>query len=158
MKDKEESVRTPLSVVVIKTDQQRADTIAAQGNPHMITPNMDRLVREGISYTNAHCCGATCVASRAAFYTGQEQEEYFNMATDPWEEHNLAADPAYRQEILEIKAEMLEWLTVSRYLGSLPQINDPCGKRGIWPANHAHDPYVLSTGSKKPCPEADEKK
>ena len=61
----------PLNVVVIKSDQQRADTIAALGNPHMITPNLDRLVREGTSFTNAYCCGATCVASRAAFYTGQ---------------------------------------------------------------------------------------
>lgn len=84
------------------------------------------------------------------YYAGQEHEEYFDLSTDPWEEHNLAADPDFAQEILQTKADMLDWLTVSRYLGSLPHINDPCGKRGIWPANHPHDPYVLSTGSKKP--------
>ena len=87
------------------------------------------------------------------YYAGQELEEYFNLENDPWEENNLADDPAYAQEILQTKAGMLDWLAVSRYLGSLPHINDPCGEHGIWPANHPHDPYVLSTGSKKPRPE-----
>ena len=59
------------NIVIIKTDQQRADTIAALGNDHMITPNMDKLVQDGVSFTNAFCCGATCVSSRAAFYTGR---------------------------------------------------------------------------------------
>jgi arylsulfatase A-like enzyme len=84
------------------------------------------------------------------YYAGQEDEEYFNMVTDPWEEHNLAKDPTYELEILKLKAEMLEWLTVSRYLGSVAHVNDAEGKRGIWPAYHPHDPYVLSVGSKKP--------
>ncbi|MCH6255378.1 sulfatase-like hydrolase/transferase [Puniceicoccaceae bacterium K14] len=84
------------------------------------------------------------------YYAGQEHEEYFNMETDPWEEYNLVNDPAYKTEILELKAKMLEWFTVSRYLGSLSQVNKPNGKRGKWPANHPEDPYVLSTGPKTP--------
>ncbi len=85
------------------------------------------------------------------YYAGQEEEEYFNLQADPWEEHNLAQNPDYELEILKLKAEMLEWLTVSRYLGSVPHIKDPLGQRGIWPDYHPHDPYVLSTGSKKPA-------
>jgi arylsulfatase A-like enzyme len=84
------------------------------------------------------------------YYAGQEEEEYFDMEEDPWEEHNLVNDPAYTQEILELKAEMLEWLTVSRYLGSLSHINKPGGKRDKWPANHPEDPYILSTSPKTP--------
>jgi arylsulfatase A-like enzyme len=84
------------------------------------------------------------------YYAGQEEEEYFNMEEDPWEEHNLVNDPDYTQEILELKAEMLEWLTVSRYLGSLSHINKPGGKRDKWPANHPEDPYILSTSPKTP--------
>lgn len=58
------------NIIIIKTDQQRHDTINALGYSHIITPNMDRLVKRGISLTKTFCCGATCVASRAAFYTG----------------------------------------------------------------------------------------
>jgi arylsulfatase A-like enzyme len=84
------------------------------------------------------------------YYAGQKEEEYFDMEADPWEEHNLAKDPAHELEILKLKAEMLEWLTVSRYLGSVIHVNDAEGQRGIWPAYHPQDPYVLSVGAKKP--------
>ena len=39
------------NIVFLMTDQQRFDTIAAIGNKWMKTPNMDRLVREGCSFT-----------------------------------------------------------------------------------------------------------
>lgn len=73
--------------VIIKTDQQRSDTIAALGADYMITPNMDRLVREGVSFTQAHCCAATCVASRAAFYTGQFAHTTGAYGFDNWAHH-----------------------------------------------------------------------
>ena len=38
------------NIVFLFTDQQRYDTIAALGFPHLITPNMDRLVNEGVSF------------------------------------------------------------------------------------------------------------
>ncbi|MDQ8198251.1 sulfatase-like hydrolase/transferase [Pelagicoccus enzymogenes] len=75
------------NIVVIKTDQQRSDTIAALGADHMVTPHMDRLVREGISFTQAHCCAATCVASRAAFYTGQFAHNTGAYGFDNWAHH-----------------------------------------------------------------------
>ncbi len=37
------------------TDQQRFDTIAALGNPHIRTPNLDRFVAEGTAFTHAYC-------------------------------------------------------------------------------------------------------
>jgi arylsulfatase len=38
------------NIVLIITDQQRYDTIAALGYPHAVTPNLDRLVREGTHF------------------------------------------------------------------------------------------------------------
>ncbi len=58
------------NIILIMTDQQRFDTIGAWGNKHMVTPHMDRIARNGISFHNAFCPGATCVASRAAMFTG----------------------------------------------------------------------------------------
>ncbi len=42
------------NVLFVMTDQQRFDTIAALGNKHIYTPNLDRLVRRGITFTNAY--------------------------------------------------------------------------------------------------------
>ena len=54
------------------TDQQRFDTIAALGNSHIHTPNMDRLVRRGLSFTNAYSTCPVCVPARYTIRTGCE--------------------------------------------------------------------------------------
>ena len=63
------------NVLILFTDDQRADTIAALGNPHIRTPNLDRLVRRGTAFTRAYCMGslqgAVCVPSRAMLLTGR---------------------------------------------------------------------------------------
>ena len=65
----------PLNVLVLYTDDQRFNTIAALGNEEIITPNMDRLVREGTAFTHAHTMGglhgALCAPSRAMLMTGR---------------------------------------------------------------------------------------
>ena len=53
------------------TDQQRFDTIHALGNPHINTPNLDRLVEEGVAFTHAFCQSPICTPSRASFLTGR---------------------------------------------------------------------------------------
>jgi arylsulfatase A-like enzyme len=65
----------PPNVLFLFADDQRADTIAAWGNPRIRTPNLDRLVRSGISFRRAYMQGAfgdaTCVASRAMLLSGR---------------------------------------------------------------------------------------
>jgi len=56
--------------VVIVTDDQRADTIHALGNELIRTPNLDRLVRAGTSFTRAIAPDPLCVPSRAEILTG----------------------------------------------------------------------------------------
>jgi arylsulfatase len=60
----------PPNILVLFTDQQRADTIAAHGNPTIRTPVLDRLVREGTSFHAAYTPSPVCVAARHAFITG----------------------------------------------------------------------------------------
>ncbi len=56
--------------LVIVSDDQRPDTIAALGNPVIETPHLDRLVREGMTFTRATCAFPLCVPSRAEILTG----------------------------------------------------------------------------------------
>jgi len=74
-------------ILFLLTDQQRADTLAAAGCPWMITPNLDRLAADGVTFTNAFCCGATCVASRAAMFTGMFAHHTGVYSFDPWAHH-----------------------------------------------------------------------
>jgi arylsulfatase len=57
-------------IILIITDQQRYDTIAALGFPHMDTPNLDRLVQEGVSFGNCFITAPSCAPSRASLFTG----------------------------------------------------------------------------------------
>jgi arylsulfatase len=57
-------------IILIITDQQRFDTINALGFPYMETPNLDRLVHEGVTFTNCHITAPSCAPSRASLFTG----------------------------------------------------------------------------------------
>ncbi len=62
---------TPPNILLLFTDQQRADTIAALGNPVIKTPALDALVREGTSFTHAYTPSPVCVPARHALITGR---------------------------------------------------------------------------------------
>ena len=65
-------MREKPNVLFVMTDQQRWDTIAALGNGHIHTPNMDRLVRRGLSFTHAYSTCPVCVPARYTVRTGCE--------------------------------------------------------------------------------------
>lgn len=58
------------NILWICTDQQRFDTIEALGNPHIRTPNLDRLAASGVAFANVYCQSPICTPSRASFLTG----------------------------------------------------------------------------------------
>ncbi|MCZ6674541.1 MAG: sulfatase-like hydrolase/transferase, partial [Verrucomicrobia bacterium] len=64
------------NIVFIITDQQRFDTINALGYDYMETPNLDRLVNEGVTFTNCHITAASCAPSRASLFTGYYPHTY----------------------------------------------------------------------------------
>ena len=63
------------NILFLFTDDQRFDTIRALGNKQIVTPNMDRLVRNGTTFTNAYIMGsmsgAVCMPSRAMLLSGK---------------------------------------------------------------------------------------
>ncbi len=63
------------NVLFLFTDDQRHDTIRALGNKSIHTPNIDRLVQRGVSFTNAYIMGssssAVCSPSRACLFSGR---------------------------------------------------------------------------------------
>src|SRR5437762_4476783 len=73
-------------ILFIMTDQQRFDTIAALGNSHIYTPNLDRLVRRGITFSNAYATCPVCIAARYTIRTGCDSPTtrvFKNQKPDP---------------------------------------------------------------------------
>ena len=57
-------------VLIIMSDQQRADCTGYAGHPLLRTPAMDRIAGEGISFTHAMTPAPLCMPARASFITG----------------------------------------------------------------------------------------
>ena len=61
----------PPNIVFVLVDDMRWDEMGVVGHPFLETPNMDRLAREGIRFTNAFATTPLCSPSRASYLTGQ---------------------------------------------------------------------------------------
>ncbi len=62
--------RTP-NVILIYADDLGYGDVGCYGATKVQTPNIDRIAREGIRFTNAHSASATCTPSRYALMTGE---------------------------------------------------------------------------------------
>ena len=58
-----------MNILLITTDQQRADSIGAYGNPVCQTPNLDRLASEGTTFGAARTQNPFCQPARATILT-----------------------------------------------------------------------------------------
>jgi arylsulfatase A-like enzyme len=59
------------NIVFIYGDDVGYGDIACYGATKVQTPNIDRLAKEGLKFTDAHCTSATCTPSRYGILTGQ---------------------------------------------------------------------------------------
>ncbi|MFN4231201.1 sulfatase [Parvibaculum sp.] len=58
------------NILMIMTDQQRADSMGYVGNKPSDTPNLDRLARQGVIFENAYSSSTSCVPARSSLMTG----------------------------------------------------------------------------------------
>ncbi|MHC4887002.1 MAG: sulfatase-like hydrolase/transferase, partial [Planctomycetota bacterium] len=81
------------NVIVFFTDQQRWDSTGVHGNPMNITPNFDRMAREGTLMHNAFTCQPVCLPARASLQTGKFATQvgcHTNAQNFPADEKSLA--------------------------------------------------------------------
>jgi len=72
------------NILVIVTDQQRADTIGALGNPLIKTPVLDSLCENGTAFTRAYTPAPICSPARVAMTTGIEPHRHRFTDHDWW--------------------------------------------------------------------------
>ncbi|PYI50777.1 arylsulfatase [Paenibacillus flagellatus] len=63
---------TRTNVLLLMTDQQRADSVGCFGSPVVETPNLDWLASQGTIFTQAYTPSPSCIPARAALLTGQK--------------------------------------------------------------------------------------
>lgn len=118
--------RMPNVVLVLVDDLGWSDA-AALGSGYYETPNVDRLVREGASCTQAYAACAVCSPSRAAILTGRNPAR---VGVTDWIHHN--------------GPEAKEDLAAGEHLGGFDR---PRGRPLLTPRNRAwlpHDELTLA--------------
>ena len=63
-------VRAKTNVLLIAIDDLNDWVGCMDGHPQAVTPNIDRLAKRGMLFTNAHCQGPICGPSRASLLSG----------------------------------------------------------------------------------------
>ncbi|MBD0401740.1 sulfatase [Flammeovirga sp. EKP202] len=58
------------NVIIIYTDQQRYNTIQALGNQFIKTPNLNKLMQDGIAFKNSFVTAPVCTSSRSSLHSG----------------------------------------------------------------------------------------
>ena len=66
---------TDPNILLIVTDQQHANTVAASGAPHIRTPALDWLAQRGTSYRQNYCTYPVCSPARSSLFTGRMPSE-----------------------------------------------------------------------------------
>ena len=136
------------------TDQQRFDTIAALGNPHIRTPNLNRLVAEGVAFSHAYCQSPICTPSRASFLTGMYPSSVHGCMNG----NDLWADAAPLVTKLLAEAGYDCGLAGKLHLAGAHGRVEPRGDDGyrvfhwshdprdIWPQGHAYAEWLRGLG------------
>ncbi|MDE2950647.1 MAG: sulfatase-like hydrolase/transferase [Chloroflexota bacterium] len=60
-----------LNILILYTDQQRWDTLGANGNAEILTPNLDALAASGVTFTHHFVQNPVCMPSRVSMLSGR---------------------------------------------------------------------------------------
>jgi iduronate 2-sulfatase len=93
------------NVILIVCDDLNDYIESLGGHPQAQTPNIERLSRSGVCFTQAHCNIPICAPSRASFLTGLYPHTTRNFGFDRWD----------RNEVLQNSRTLMDHFRVNGY-------------------------------------------
>jgi arylsulfatase A-like enzyme len=86
--------RRPNILFVLGDDLGWAD-LSSYGSPHIRTPHLDRLARQGVRFTDAYAGSATCSPTRFSLYTGRFPGRTQGGLAEPIADRSVGLDPRH---------------------------------------------------------------
>ncbi|MYW63817.1 sulfatase-like hydrolase/transferase [Streptomyces sp. SID8379] len=84
--------KRPNILFILGDDLGWAD-LSSYGAPHIKTPNLDRLARQGVRFTDAYSGSATCSPTRFSLYTGRYPGRTKGGLAEPIADRSAGLDP-----------------------------------------------------------------
>ncbi len=88
------------NVLFIITDQQRWDTLGCMGNTIIKTPNIDRIAREGVRFTQMYSSCPVCVPARTVILTGHSCASNKVVTNEDVDTQGLPTFPTFDQILI----------------------------------------------------------
>ncbi|MEV8318084.1 sulfatase-like hydrolase/transferase [Streptomyces sp. NPDC059900] len=86
--------RRPNILFILGDDLGWAD-LSSYGSPHIKTPNLDRLARQGVRFTDAYAGSATCSPTRFSLYTGRYPGRTKGGLAEPIADKSAGLEPTH---------------------------------------------------------------
>ncbi|WP_405658150.1 sulfatase [Streptomyces sp. RK9] len=86
--------KRPNILFVLGDDLGWAD-LSSYGSPHIKTPHLDRLARQGVRFTNAYSGSATCSPTRFSLYTGRFPGRTKGGLAEPIADKSAGLEPTH---------------------------------------------------------------
>jgi arylsulfatase A-like enzyme len=127
------------NIIYIMTDQQTAEAMSCVDSTYVSTPNIDKLAKDGIRFTNAYCAAPLSGPSRFAMFTG----------VAPGAEGMLKNNVPFSEQLKEKTLGNLVSAAgyLSAYAGKwhLPEASLPAGEKSFgFISLHDHNDYGLA--------------
>ena len=106
------------NIILLLSDDQGEWAMGCSGNHEIITPNIDRIAREGIRFRNFFCTSPVCSPARASLLTGRIPSQH---GVHDW----LRDDNKKQEEIEYLKGQ-------TGYTDILSKNGYVCGLSGKW--------------------------
>lgn len=140
--DRTRSDSTPPNVVLFLIDDMGWRDVGFAGNPHIDTPNCDRLAREGMVFTQAYASAPNCAPTRACLMSGQYTPRHSVYTVV--DERHLPGSPHHKVLATESRAELpTESVTIAE---SLCAGGYATGMIGMWNLGRGNNGPFTPTG------------
>jgi arylsulfatase A-like enzyme len=83
------------NVLVILADDLGWADLACYGSPHIATPRLDRLARQGVRFTDAYAGSSNCSPTRLSLYTGRYPGRIPAGLEEPIQEGDTGLEPGH---------------------------------------------------------------
>lgn len=132
------------NVLLIVTDQHRADHLGCAGHPLLRTPHIDALARTGVRASRFHAASTTCMSNRATLMTGRLPSQHGVVHNGI----NLSRDHTTFVELLKAGGYATA-LVGKSHLQSFGY-DGPLRRRWVNETGHAPPPADLQDANKRP--------
>ncbi|QHI69804.1 sulfatase family protein [Tichowtungia aerotolerans] len=145
------------NIIFVHVDQLRWSAVGANGSADGRTPNMDRILNEGVRFDRSYTACPVCVPARTAWYTGLEPEQSGISENPRWIDRKQV-DVTELGTWLSEKAGYDCFYAGKWHIALKPQTtgftflhdSNPVGEYGDTPLARAAEDFLLHHQSDKP--------